>query len=236
MMDEAGVERAVLVPPSWEGYRNDVVQEAATEYPSRFVWMGRLDLHKPSVSRRWLQTLRERPGARGVRVTFARGNERRWLEDGTAEWFWREAATLGVPVMVFAPGGFEVIARTARTFPELRIIVDHLGIPTDLRESGIWTWVKPLLELGALRNVAVKASALPCAVNEPYPYPSTHAAIKAVVDCFGADRVFWGSDLTRLPCTYREAVTLFTRELGFLKGEELALVMGEGILRWLGWG
>lgn len=30
-MDEAGVARAVLVPPSWEGERNDLVLEAIEE-------------------------------------------------------------------------------------------------------------------------------------------------------------------------------------------------------------
>src|SRR2546426_7682435 len=32
-MKEAGVDRAVLVPPSWEGDRNDLALEAARLYP-----------------------------------------------------------------------------------------------------------------------------------------------------------------------------------------------------------
>ena len=35
-MDLAGVRRAVLVPPSWEGDRNDVALEAARPYLNRF--------------------------------------------------------------------------------------------------------------------------------------------------------------------------------------------------------
>jgi hypothetical protein len=42
--DLAGVRRAVLVPPSWEGDRNDVALEAAGVYPDRFAVMGRLAL------------------------------------------------------------------------------------------------------------------------------------------------------------------------------------------------
>jgi uncharacterized protein YyaL (SSP411 family) len=42
-MAEAGVQRAVLVPPSWEGERNDVCLAAAQAYPDRFAVMGRLD-------------------------------------------------------------------------------------------------------------------------------------------------------------------------------------------------
>src|SRR2546427_9155279 len=40
-MKEAGVDRAVLVPPSWEGDRNDLALEAARLYPDRFAVMGR---------------------------------------------------------------------------------------------------------------------------------------------------------------------------------------------------
>jgi hypothetical protein len=61
-----------------------------------------------------------------------------------------------------------------------------------------------------------------------------HPHIRRVVDTFGPSRVFWGTDLTRLPCTYRQAVTLFTEELG-LSAAEKALVMGEGVCDWLGW-
>jgi hypothetical protein len=41
--------------------------------------------------------------------------------------------------------------------------------------------------------------------------------------------------MTGVPCTYRQAVTLFTEELPWLKGADLALVMGSALCNWLGW-
>ena len=38
-MDEAGVARVVIVPPSWEGDRNDLALEAARLHPDRFAVM-----------------------------------------------------------------------------------------------------------------------------------------------------------------------------------------------------
>src|SRR5688572_32210064 len=35
-MSGAGVDRVVLVPPSWEGYRNDYALAAAQKFPDRF--------------------------------------------------------------------------------------------------------------------------------------------------------------------------------------------------------
>ena len=49
MMDEAGVDRAVIVPPSWPGDRNDYALEAAKRYPNRFAVMGRIPLQNPQV-------------------------------------------------------------------------------------------------------------------------------------------------------------------------------------------
>src|SRR5881392_3200983 len=46
-INAAGVARAILVPPSWEGDRNDVVLAAAHRYPERFAVMGRISLEAP---------------------------------------------------------------------------------------------------------------------------------------------------------------------------------------------
>jgi hypothetical protein len=41
--------------------------------------------------------------------------------------------------------------------------------------------------------------------------------------------------LTGIPCTYRQAVTLFTEELLWLAGDDRDWVMGRGLCEWLGW-
>src|SRR5689334_20789205 len=46
-MNDAGVDRAVLIPPSWEGDYNDLVLEAARWHPDRFAAMGRITLTNP---------------------------------------------------------------------------------------------------------------------------------------------------------------------------------------------
>ena len=44
LMDEAGVDRALIVPPSWEGDRIDYALEACEAYPERFgSWPGSAD-------------------------------------------------------------------------------------------------------------------------------------------------------------------------------------------------
>lgn len=56
-----------------------------------------------------------------------------------------------------------------------------------------------------------------------------------IVDALGPRRTFWGTDLTRMACTYRECVDLFTEHLPWLAGADLEWVMGRGVCEWLGW-
>lgn len=232
-MDAAGVDRAVLVPPSFEGDRNDACLAAAERHPDRFAVMGRITLTEPDPEAvaRW----RDQPEMLGVRVTFSRGAMASWLDDGTADWFWPAAERAGVPVMVFAPDLLDRVAAVAARHPELRLVMDHLGIRTELRDEQIDPVIDDLVELARYDNVAVKATCLPSNVTDGYPFPSLHDRIHRVVDAFGPRRVFWGSDLTRLRCSYREVVTLFTEELGFLSETDLEWIMGRAVSEWLRW-
>src|ERR1700716_2498545 len=95
-MAVAGVSRIVIVPPSWEGDRNDLALEAARTHPDRFAVMGRIALEKPE-SRALVADWRKQPGMLGMRFTFHTDLMRPWLTDGTADWLWAAAEKHGIP-------------------------------------------------------------------------------------------------------------------------------------------
>ena len=66
-------------------------------------------------------------------------------------------------------------------------------------------------------------------------FNSLHPHLHRCFDAFGPERMFWGTDITRMQCSWRQCVTLFTEELPWLKGRDLKLVMGEAVCNWLGW-
>ena len=68
----------------------------------------------------------------------------------------------------------------------------------------------------------------------PYPFKNIHDGLQRIYDAFGPSRFFWGTDITRMPCSYRQCVTMFTEELPWLKGRDLELVMGQGVIDWSG--
>lgn len=233
-MDRVGVDRAVVVPTSTEGDRNDTSLAAADAHPDRFAVMGRIDLADPA-SREALSTWRQTPGMLGIRLTFRRGASLGWLDDGTADWFWPAAEETGIPVYIHVPGLLDRVPRIAEGHPRLRLVIDHLGMSAEVRPDQVICTIEQVINLASLANVAVKASALPCVVPEPYPFPSLHGPLERLLDAFGPRRVFWGSDITRLPCSYAQCVAMFTEELSFLSGEDLEWVMGRAVSEWLGW-
>jgi L-fuconolactonase len=233
-MNAAGVQRCVLVPPTWEADRNDTSLEAARLHPNRFAVMGRLKIDAPE-SRALVATWKDQPHMLGIRMVFNHGRSREWLEDGTADWFWAAAERHDVPVMAFAPYDVPKLCAIAESHPGLRLIIDHMGLSTALRGKPLDSAVDQVIKMARLPNVAVKVSALPCYVDEAYPFPTLHPLIRRVVDAFGAQRCFWGTDLSHLPCSYRQAVTLFTEELDFLSAADKEWIMGRGIADWLHW-
>lgn len=231
-MDAAGVARALLVSPTWEGYRNDYVLKAASTHPERLGAIVRLDLSQEDVEQ--VRAWHADPHVIGARTVFIKQTED-WLREGVADWFWPVAEELGMPLMVYAPYQYDEIRQVAERHPGLRMAICHLGMDTKLRDDQILPQIDEVVKLAELPNIAIKASSLPSFVTEVYPFPSLHRHIERLVDAFGPERVFWGSDLSRLRCTYKELVALFAEELDFLDDDARRLVMGQALSDWFGW-
>ena len=206
-MKVAGVDRVVIAPPVWEGVRNDIALAAAREHPDRFAVMGRVDLNDPA-SRALIPTWRTQPGMLGLRYAFHRPTVRPLLIEGRIEWLWPAAEAAGVPIMLFTLAeDLHLVDSIAVRHPALKLSIDHLGLTGGKDEAAFRDFDK-LLALAARPNIAVKASCLPAYTTEAYPYRSLHPYLRRAYDAFGPRRMFWGSDLSRLPCTYRECVTM----------------------------
>lgn len=231
-MDRAGVARAVIVPPSWEGDRNDVALAAVAKYPRRFSVMGRFPVEARAEAHR-LRTWRTQPGMLGVRVTLHRNPWLDAFDAGAVDWFWAEAERASLPAMVYAPGRARALGVVAERHRGLRLVVDHLAIPVEATGDAAFVGLDDVLALAVHPNVAVKVSALPCHSSERYPFRDLHEPIRRVYDAFGPSRMLFGSDYSRLPCSYEDAIRLFTEALEFLSPTDRAEILGGAAARWL---
>ena len=233
-MKTAQVDRCVLVPPSWEGERNDVCLAAARKYPTRFAVMGRLDPDAPD-SRGKIATWRKQPGMLGLRFTMHRPFLRPVLTEGRLDWLWPEAEKAGVPIMTLVlHSDMPLIDRVAERHPGLKLTIDHLGLTTGKDEEA-FRHLDNVLALAKRPNVAVKASCAPYYTTDGYPFRKLHSYLRRVYDAFGPKRMFWGSDLSRLPCTYRQSLTYITDEIPWLTAQDQEWIVGRGLCEWVGW-
>lgn len=233
-MDAAGIDAALIHPPtSWEPNANALAEEAAAAHPGRFAILGHFPLDDPE-ARTILLTWKARPGQLGLRFTFAQPNTRAWLSDGTVDWLWSAAEQAGVPIAM--PGAHvAMIAELAPRYPKLKLIVDHFGLRRASPDAEGFSNVDDLVALAKHPNVALKATGAPAYSREAYPFRDIHGVMQRLYDAFGPRRYFWGTDITRMPCSYAQCVSLFTEELPWLRGDDLELVMGRALCDWLGW-
>ena len=231
-MDGVGVARVVIVPPRPdEKATNAYALDTARRWPTRFGVMGKLalDRHESRTEvRAWKNS-----GLLGYRVSFP--PDQALLADNGVDWLWRASQEVGFPVMVWAPRQMPEMKEVAKRFPGARITIDHLSTMTTDRDEEVGDAIKDLLPLAELDNLSVKASGLPLHSSDPFPFANLHGYVYEVVDAFSPQRVFWGSDLTFLPCPYDEAVRMFVEEMKLFSASDLEQIMGLGISRWLRW-
>ena len=233
-MDAAGVNRALIAPPVWEGVRNDLALAAARDYPERFAVMGRVDLNNPA-SRDLLPTWKQQPGMLGLRYALGRPLVRPLLIEGRIDWLWPAAEKAGLPLMLFPlASDLHLFDRIAEQHPNLKITIDHLALGRG-KDDVAFKEFDLLLPLAKRPNISVKVSCLPLYTTDAYPYKRLHPYVRRIYDAFGPKRMFWGSDLSRLECTYRESVTMFTEEMPWLSATDMEWIMGRGVCEWVGW-
>jgi predicted TIM-barrel fold metal-dependent hydrolase len=234
-MDEAAVDGALIHPPSgWDPDSNALAIEAVRKYPDRFAIMGNFPLDNPDERRR-VRGWRSQPGMMGLRWPFLQPEQQALLYDGSLDWLWPAAEAEGLPVGMLGGLFLRKFREIAERHPRLRLILDHCGLNRHGRDAEAFVHLDELVALARLPNVAVKATGAPHYSTEAYPFRNIHDGLHRIFDAFGPKRMFWGTDITRMPCSYRQCVTFFTEELPWLKGADLEEVMGRGLCAWIGW-
>jgi predicted TIM-barrel fold metal-dependent hydrolase len=237
LMDEGGIDAAVIHPPGWDPNSTEMAFKAVKDFPGRFAILGSLPLDQPE-SRARVARWREQPGMLGLRYTFLHDPARQRLHDGEFDWLWAEAEKAGVPVATLATDSLAYLGRVAERHPGLRLTIDHLGGRgglTTLKDHAAMTHMADLIALAKLPNVAVKATGAPGYSAQAYPFPIMQTYLRQIYEAFGPHRMFWGTDITKMPCTWKQCATMFTKELTWLPEDDKRLVMGDALCTWWGW-
>ncbi|GIW09754.1 MAG: amidohydrolase [Chloroflexi bacterium] len=230
LMDEAGVDRAVISPLYLPGNAPDYALEVTQRYPDRFRVMGWFQPTNPDHFARLPRWLDE-PGMCSIRLSLNDPHGPRLLAEGALEPLWAGAERYGIPVAVFRLGGAAALMEpVVQRYPGLKLIIDHLNVPypPEQREQRLGE----LEQLARFPNVWVKVSALPLFSTERPPFGDLQPLIQRVYAAFGAHRLLWGSDQTqqmaRNLCRYSENVDIIRVEAArWMPADDVAWVLGK---------
>ena len=229
LMDEAGVDRSLLVQPlTAYGYDNRYTALSARRYPDRFVSVPIVDMEADGAAET-LRSLNENEGMTGVRL-FGRAGGGDWLDNPKTFPVWELAEELDFPIAVLL--GIErapKLAAMLERFPGVTVALDHLGSVT-FEDGPPYETAAPIFALAKFPNLRLKYSP----TNEQTAERGAgniKDVLQRIVERFGVDRLMWGSNFSATyEPPYAELVEMGRESLGFLTAEERAKIMGGNAL------
>src|SRR5690606_2872324 len=92
------------------------------------------------------------------------------------------------------PRQMPVAISLVRSCPDVQFILDHCGVP-DVAAGEEEPWRSGVSEMARLPNVAAKISGIVAYANpKGWSVEDLRPYVEHVIQCFGWDRVVWGSD------------------------------------------
>lgn len=237
-MDAAGIDGAILVSPFWR-YRYDDRYAAAVvaRWPGRFALVSPVDAGRPDIAD-FVAAWREQPGTAGLRLLHTEVDIAAIASARYAPAF-RALQALNVPLCVFAPGHLARIGELARRYPELPLVVDHLGLdvwPTFPPPPSRFDRIADVVSLASYPNISIKITGAPALSASAYPYPDIWPVIEQILAAFGPGRAMWGSDWTRTApgVSLADSVRVFLDPARLSAGDR-AQLLGGTAQRVFGW-
>ena len=191
----AGIERTVLV----QAVGSDDDTDYMLEHAARHDWIGGVvawaAFASPTRAAARLNELAAEPKLRGVRHQIHDEEDEHWiLQPSVLESLALvEERGLILELSVVWPRHLGDVPTLAERFPDLTIVVDHLGKPP--LDEDLGAWADALRRAAAQPNVAAKISGLNTATSRPdWSADDLRPALEVALDAFGPERLIWGSD------------------------------------------
>ena len=157
-----------------------------------------------------------------------------WTDPDAVDINAQAAEEEGLPIAMMGGLFLPKFREIAERHPNLKLILDHCGLNRHGQDAEAFIHLEELAALAKLPNVAVKATGAPHYSTQAYPFRNIHDGLHRIFDAFGPKRMFWGTDITKMPCTWRQCVTHF-QEIDWIPDADKKMMMGPAICEWIGW-
>lgn len=235
LMEENGVNHAVLLQGGNYGFHNDYVAEAARKYPDKFTAVGTLDpygVNALKILEHFIRDYKFRALKFEVSQSWGLTGYHPYLkmDDAAFAPILEIANELGMTIVIdMGPMGtasFDISAlkNIVAGFPNITFVMTHCFFP---REDG-----KNDLRLEYMRQLVSDHFVFDVSNISQMYWRESYTFLKKVRQILGAERMLWGTDIpgTLNQFTYRQMIE-FVTESNIFKPEDLKFVMGENARR-----
>jgi L-fuconolactonase len=103
------------------------------------------------------------------------------------------------------PAHLAVLDRRIRRYPDLKVVLDHGGKP-DIGAGGLEPWASQMQQLAGSTRMYCKLSGLLTQAGKGAGVAELDAFVARLFECFGPERILWGSDwpVLTLRASYRQ--------------------------------
>jgi len=226
-MDWCGIDAAFLLQGTMYGDQNGHVAAAIKQWPDRFLGTAMMDPSEEGAQSR-LERMVQEHGIGGLKmeVPAQKSLNPKLSMTGDREMkVWEKCQELGLLLTMHLASGVEAaeeVAVIADAFPELILIVCHIGLAP---HEG---W-KEQVRLAKRENVYAEISGIPALyAKEEYPYPGGQEAIRWAVREIGAKKMMWGTDAPSILtfCSFPQTLNLVKTRCEFLSDEDRERILG----------
>ena len=196
-LDEAGVAQTVIVQAAPSVAETEYMLGIADTTPSVAGVVGWVDFEDPA-NRAVLDRLRQHPKFVGVRPMIQDIPDPDWMFKPEVQWAFEALIEFD---LCFDALGFPIHAKRFLTllqrYPSLRTVLDHCLKPEIRNHSephDMAEWAEDMSALAAETSAFCKLSGVATEAAPGWTPETLLPYLRHVLDCFGADRIMWGSD------------------------------------------
>jgi len=192
---QAGVEQTIVVQAACLDADTDFMFELAERHEWIAAVVAWLPLLSPEQTARRLVELTAEPKLRGIRHLIHDEDDPHWILRPEVLESLRlvEAHGLILELPAVFPRHLGDVPVLAREFPRMTLVIDHLGKPP--LDGDLGEWAVTLRNAARCENVVAKISGLNTATaRRDWDAGSLRPALEVALECFGAQRLLWGSD------------------------------------------
>ena len=226
-MNAHNVARAIVVQSPWWQHDDRYLLAVGDRYPDRLTLVGCLPMPLASADPAAATARIGSDGMMGLRLHISEPTDVRIVESEEFRPIFKRLSDEDLPVLFVGRSAniIECYDRLAQTFPDLNIVIDHIGFVT-APFGGNKAVEDALVALSERARIRVKIAVHHQHSQEAYPWKDVIPLQQRLIAAYGASRLMWGSNWPMREPTYAQRLEVMTRHFPFKTPEDRDWIMG----------